>query len=232
MVVLRMLSARVLMVENPLNSARLLAKWGTRPQRMSMPRGSTTIGPAFRFELFFPTGKGFSDINCQPYESSGAVMPRERCDLLLASILVFAILIARRAFLAAKDPKASSVQRIDESSLMTRKGNRHPLATLANDRGEVRPDLPMQRMLLVLQTTAEAALVFALTGCRRSPSFNVLGSYFPGWIACMVASILVTALVRLVLNRLQWERQVPVLPLFYSAVALLIACLIWLIAFE
>jgi hypothetical protein len=77
-----------------------------------------------------------------------------------------------------------------------------------------------------------ATLVFALTGCGRSPSFNVLGSYFPGWIACMVASILVTALVRFVLNRLQWEQRVPALPLFYFAIALLIACLIWLIAFD
>jgi hypothetical protein len=77
-----------------------------------------------------------------------------------------------------------------------------------------------------------STLVFALTGCGRSPSFNVLGSYFPGWIACMVASILLTALVRLVLNRLQWEQHVPALPLFYFSIALLIACLIWLIAFE
>jgi FtsH-binding integral membrane protein len=77
-----------------------------------------------------------------------------------------------------------------------------------------------------------ATLVFALTGCAHSPSFNVLGSYFPGWIACMVASILVTALVRFLLNRLQWEQQVPALPLFYFAIALLIACLIWLIVFE
>jgi YtcA family len=77
-----------------------------------------------------------------------------------------------------------------------------------------------------------SALVFALTGCGRSPSFNVLGSYFPGWLACMVASILVTALVRFLLNRLQWERHVPALPLFYFSIALLIACLIWLIAFE
>ncbi len=77
-----------------------------------------------------------------------------------------------------------------------------------------------------------ATLVFALTGCARSPSFNVLSSYFPGWIACMVASVLVTALVRFVLNRLQWEQQVPALPLFYFAIALLIACLIWLITFE
>ena len=77
-----------------------------------------------------------------------------------------------------------------------------------------------------------ATLVFALTGCGRSPSFNVLGSYFPGWIACMVASILLTALVRFVLNRLQWEQQVPALPLFYFSLALLIACLIWLVTFE
>src|SRR3984885_12798877 len=75
-------------------------------------------------------------------------------------------------------------------------------------------------------------LVLALTGCGRSPSFNVLGSYFPGWIACMVASILVTALIRFALNRLQWEQRVPPLPLFYFSMALLIACLIWLIVFE
>jgi YtcA family len=77
-----------------------------------------------------------------------------------------------------------------------------------------------------------AALIFALPGFRHSPSFNVLGSYFPGWIACMVASIVLTALVRFVLNRLRWEQQVPALPLFYFAISLLIACLIWLIAFE
>jgi FtsH-binding integral membrane protein len=75
-------------------------------------------------------------------------------------------------------------------------------------------------------------LLFALTGCARSPSFNVLGSYFPGWIVCIVASILVTALIRFILNRWQWEQQVPALPLFYLSIALLIACLIWLIVFE
>jgi len=84
----------------------------------------------------------------------------------------------------------------------------------------------------VIFAALASTLVFALTGCARSPSFNVLGSYFPGWIVCMVASILVTALIRFVLNRLQWEQKVPALPLFYFSVALLIACLIWLIAFE
>ena len=49
----------------------------------------------------------------------------------------------------------------------------------------------------------------------------------------MVASILLTALVRFVLNSAaSQEQRVPILPLFYFAIALLIACLIWLIAFE
>jgi hypothetical protein len=77
-----------------------------------------------------------------------------------------------------------------------------------------------------------STLVFALTGCARSPSFNVLGSYFPGWIACMVAGILLTGLVRFILNRLEWEQRVPALPVFYFSIAVLIACLIWVIAFD
>ena len=47
--------------------------------------------------------------------------------------------------------RASRIGPIDESSLVVLKGNRHPLSTAANDRGEVSPDLPMERMLLVLK---------------------------------------------------------------------------------
>ena len=68
--------------------------------------------------------------------------------------------------------------------------------------------------------------------CKRAPSFNVLGSYFPGWIACMVAAVLVTAALRWMLNRTGIEDHLPVLPVFYFSLALLIACVIWLIAFE
>ena len=71
-----------------------------------------------------------------------------------------------------------------------------------------------------------------LLGCMRSPSFNVLGSYFPGWIACIIISILVTAMLRWVLNRAGLEQRLPMLPILYFSLALLIACVIWLIAFE
>ncbi len=76
------------------------------------------------------------------------------------------------------------------------------------------------------------SLLVPSIGCSRAPAFNVLGSYFPGWIACLFLSVIATAVVRAVLNRLRWEQQVPALPLFYFSIALLIACAIWLIAFE
>lgn len=45
---------------------------------------------------------------------------------------------------------------IDESELVRLAGNRHPLASLANDRGEVSPSLLMRRMLLVLSRDAQS----------------------------------------------------------------------------
>ena len=85
-------------------------------------------------------------------------MQRGHRDLLLAAILVLVILSSRPSPLAAQDGQAGRIGPIDESSRVTLKANRHPLANEANDRGEVSPDLPMERMLLVLRPTAEPAL--------------------------------------------------------------------------
>ena len=71
-----------------------------------------------------------------------------------------------------------------------------------------------------------------LTACARSPSFNVLGSYFPGWIFCIVVGLLATSLLRVVIHRTGWENRIPMLPLLYFSLALLIACTLWLITFE
>ncbi len=83
----------------------------------------------------------------------------------------------------------------------------------------------LRRTLLPLPLTATL-------GCRRAPSFDVLGSYFPGWIACMIAAVLLTAAIRWILNKTGIEDRLPVLPIFYFSLAVLIACLIWLITFE
>src|ERR1700719_1627230 len=97
--------------------------------------------------------------------------------LALAVLISICILLISSQSLNAQTPeRASRIGPIDESSLIVLKGNRHPLATPANDRGEVPPDLPMERMLLVLkrESTAESALQELLAGQqdKSSPTFH------------------------------------------------------------
>ncbi|MBV8631143.1 MAG: Ig-like domain repeat protein [Silvibacterium sp.] len=89
-------------------------------------------------------------------------------------ILVVAILISQPGLLFGQNKQSGSIGLIDESALVTLKGNRHPLANAANDRGEVSPDLSMDRMLLVLRPADETALrqLIADQQDRRSAAFH------------------------------------------------------------
>ena len=50
-----------------------------------------------------------------------------------------------------------------------------------------------------------------LTGCGRAPSFDVLGSFFPAWLACLALSLVLTAAARQLLLRLHIAIAFPVL---------------------
>ena len=63
-------------------------------------------------------------------------------------VLGWALFFGLRA--TAQAPAVRISQAVNESSLVTLKGNTHPLANAANDRGRVRPDLPMTDLILVL----------------------------------------------------------------------------------
>ena len=81
-------------------------------------------------------------------------------------VLCFLLLVAALlGFQGSSSAQSTSVQRhitqaIDESKLTTLRGNTHPLARPEFDRGAAPPDLPMERMLLVLRRgrDQEAAL--------------------------------------------------------------------------
>src|SRR6266571_3005600 len=81
---------------------------------------------------------------------------------LLPVVLSSAALIASTNLLKAQvaPPSPIGAGAINESSLVLLKGNHHPLANPSNDRGPAAPDLPMERMLLVLKRdpAAESAL--------------------------------------------------------------------------
>lgn len=40
-----------------------------------------------------------------------------------------------------------------------------------------------------------------ITGCKRAPSFNIVGSFFPAWLLCLVVAVLLTVVSRALLNR-------------------------------
>jgi hypothetical protein len=71
-----------------------------------------------------------------------------------------------------------------------------------------------------------------LAGCRRSPTFNILGSFFPSWLICLFAGIVLATIASRVFIRLGLEKEI-LWPVFvYPCLALLFACTLWLILFS
>jgi len=68
-----------------------------------------------------------------------------------------------------------------------------------------------------------------LASCSRTPSVDILGSFFPAWLVCFGAASLLTALTRLVLMRLQVRLDLPVLA--YPSLAALLTFALWLMLF-
>ena len=91
--------------------------------------------------------------------------------LLLVPSIPSSCLLAQTAAIPARIREP-----VDESSLTVLKDNRHPLAIPVNDRGAVPPDLPMERMLLVLKRDPglESALERLITEQqdKSSPGFH------------------------------------------------------------
>jgi hypothetical protein len=71
-----------------------------------------------------------------------------------------------------------------------------------------------------------------ISGCQRAPAFNIDGSFFPGWIVCVVFGIISAVCIHWLLSRLGLEREVKPPILIYPCVALSIALTMWLIFFR
>ena len=86
------------------------------------------------------------------------------------------LFIPLAAWPQAPSPQSRVVGRVDESALVTLRGNTHPLAQPQFDQGIAPADLAMARMLLVLKRsdTQEAALQTLLDAQQdqSSPSYH------------------------------------------------------------
>lgn len=71
---------------------------------------------------------------------------------------------------------------------------------------------------------------FGLTNCGRAPSFDIVGSFFPAWLACFAAGLVLTVAARWLLRRLHIALALPVLA--YSSLTALFTFALWLAFFR
>jgi hypothetical protein len=69
-----------------------------------------------------------------------------------------------------------------------------------------------------------------LAGCSRAPAVDILGSFFPAWLVCFVAGILLTALCRLALLRFHMRVDLPLLT--YPSLTAFFTFVLWLTIFH
>jgi hypothetical protein len=70
------------------------------------------------------------------------------------------------------------------------------------------------------------------TGCSHAPSVGIIGSFFPGWMICLIAGVIGAFLARFLLLRSRLETEVGPLALFYPCVVVLLTCVFWLVLFR
>lgn len=90
----------------------------------------------------------------------------------------------------------------------------------------------MTRRVRATVSAPGMSTVFLLAGCARAPDFNILGSFFQGWLVCMVAGILLTVVARLLLAHWRLLGKLKAPPLVYLSLTIFFACALWLIIFE
>lgn len=71
-----------------------------------------------------------------------------------------------------------------------------------------------------------------LCGCDRAPSFSILGSFFPAWLFCIVAGMLLASGGYWVFTRLQIEKDIRPGIVVYPCLAAFFAFTLWLIFFS
>lgn len=69
-------------------------------------------------------------------------------------------------------------------------------------------------------------------GCSRAPSFNILGSFFPSWLLCIVAGIVLASICYGIFVRMKLEKDIQPAIVVYPCLALFFCFTLWLILFS
>lgn len=74
--------------------------------------------------------------------------------------------------------------------------------------------------------------VISLTSCQRAPSIDVLGSFFPAWLLCLILGILLAAGTRLLLLKMHLEEALSPPIVMYASLTALFTFGLWLLFFH
>jgi YtcA family len=74
--------------------------------------------------------------------------------------------------------------------------------------------------------------VLPLAGCQQAPSFNILGSFFPAWLLCVVLGILLAVGTRFLLLAVHLEEALSPPLVMYPCLTGLFTFGLWLLFFR
>ena len=77
--------------------------------------------------------------------------------------------------------------------------------------------------------SALAPVLLMLAGCTRAPSFNVVGSFFPAWLVCLIVAVVLTLFTGSLLRR--WDVPLAVPVLTYPCLTASLTFALWLVFF-
>lgn len=72
----------------------------------------------------------------------------------------------------------------------------------------------------------------SVAGCGKlgshSPVIDVLGSYFPAWIVCIVTGLTLTLIARLLFIGLKWDKGMRPAVIVYPCLMIIFTMVVWL----
>ena len=67
---------------------------------------------------------------------------------------------------------------------------------------------------------------------HRSPTIDILGSYFPAWMICIVSGLTLTLVTRWIIRAYHLERYASPAPLIYTCLTIIYTFMTWIIFFQ
>ena len=67
---------------------------------------------------------------------------------------------------------------------------------------------------------------------HRSPTIDILGSYFPAWMICIVSGLTLTLVTRWIIRAYHLDAYASPAPLIYSCLTIIYTFLTWIVFYQ